>query len=112
MTKTREDLIARALHKLGAVSAGQAPAAEDAQLLDDEIEPVMADLMARGVYAWGDPEVIEDDAFVHLADILANSVARDFGKPQDDAMRLAAERRLRQLEAVVLSGQPQVTEYF
>ncbi len=112
MTKTRQELIARALHKLGAIGAGQSPSAEDAALVDNEIEPVMADWLARGIYAWGDPAQVEDDAFVHLADILANSVARDFGKPQDETLRMMAESRLRQLEMVVLSGQPQKVEYF
>lgn len=112
MTKTREDLVARALHKLGAIGAGQPPAPEDALVVDNEIGPVMADLLTRGVYNWGDPDQIDDDAFVHLADILANSVARDFGREQDETVRLQAERRLRQLNVPVLSGQPQQVEYF
>ena len=110
MTQTREDLVARALHKLGAIGAGQPPAPEDALVVDKEIDPVMADLLTRGIYAWGDPDQIENDAFVHLADILANSVARDFGREPNEAIRLQAESRLRQLNVPLLSGQPQRVE--
>lgn len=112
MTKTREQLVSRALQKLKVVGTGQTASAEDTQLVDDEIEPVMADLAARGIWTWGDPDEIDDAAFVHLADIIANSVAGDFGMQQDETVRLSAERRLRQLETSILSGQPQTTEYF
>jgi hypothetical protein len=112
MTKTREELIARALRKLGVVGAGQTPSAEDSAAVDEEIEPVMADLAVRGVYAWGDPDEIDDEAFVHLATILGNSVANDFGKPEDDAKREYAEMRLKLLDVKTLSGQPQKVDYY
>lgn len=112
MTKSRQELVERALRKLGVVAAGQTPAAEDAAIVDDEIVPVLSDLAKREVYAFGDPDAIEDEAFVHLASILANSVAADFGKPEDEQGRLYAEQRLRHLRVVDLSGQRQVTEYF
>lgn len=112
MSKTSAQLVARALNKLGAVGAGQAPSAEDAALVEDEIAPLMDDLMVRGIYAWGDPDAIDDAAFLHVADLLANSVARDFGRQQDETLRLMAEKRLRELEPMVLSGQAQKAEYF
>jgi hypothetical protein len=110
--KTRAQLVSRALQKLGVIGAGQSPSAEDSTIVDDEIVPVMSDLSARGIYAWGDPDEIDDEAFVHIADILSNSVAQDFGKPQDEAKQLMAEKRLRALQPVSLSGQNQITEYF
>jgi len=112
MTKTREDLIARALKKLGAVGAGQSPAPEDTQEVDGSIEPILSDLAQRNVYVWGDPDQVEDEAFEHLAEILANANARIFGKEPDENVRLLAERRLRNLNLAVLSGQPQTTEYY
>jgi hypothetical protein len=111
-TKTREQLIARTLRKLGAIGAGQAPSPEDAQAIDDSIGPVMSDLMARGVYAWGDPDQIEEDAYEHLAELLAEACAEDFGKMRDEGKRMAAETRLRQLDVQMLSGQPLRAEYF
>lgn len=110
--KTREELVKRALQEIRVVAAGQTPSAEDAKTVDDEIVPVLSDLSKRNVYPFGDPDQIEDDAFVHLAIILGNSVASSFGQPYDDSLRLFAESRLRQLYAEQLSGQPVVVNYF
>lgn len=112
MSKTREQLVERALRKLGVLAAGQSAAPEDAQVVDAEIEPLMQDLAARNIYVWGDPDEIDDAAFIHLADILANSVARIFGAQQDEMVRVSAENRLRLLDTQVLSGQPLRVEYF
>lgn len=110
--KTREDLVNRALSKLKVLAAGQTPSAEDYKVVDDDLVPVLSDLSTRGIYPFGDPGQIEDNAFVHLADILANSVAADFGRDQSDQTRLLAEGRLRELTAQTLSGQPLVVDYF
>lgn len=110
--QSREQLVKRALQEIKVVAAGQTPSAEDAKTVDDEIVPVLSDLSKRNVYPFGDPDQIEDDAFVHLAIILGNSVARSFGQPYDDGLRLMAESRLRQLYAEQLSGQPVVVNYF
>ncbi len=110
--KSRQQLVIRALQKLKILAAGQTPSAEDAKIVDDEIVPVLSDLSIRSVYPFGDPDQIEDEAFVHLADVLANSVAADFGREQSEEVRLLAERRLRELGAQTLSGQPLQAEYF
>lgn len=110
--KTREQLVTRALQKLKVLAAGQTPSAEDAKVVNDEIVPVLSDLSKRRVYNFGDPDQIEDDAFVHLADILANSVAGDFGQQQDEGVRLMAEARLRDLAAVQDAGDPIEALYF
>ena len=110
--KTREELVTRALQKLKVLAAGQSPSAEDAAAVDGDVLPIFADLSRRGVYSVGDPDEIEDEAFIHLADILANSVAADFGAAQDEGVRMAAERRLRVLGAQTLSGQVLRTNYF
>ena len=112
MSKSRQQLITRALQKLKVLAAGQQPSAEDAKVVDDEIVPVLSDLSKRNIYPFGDPDNIEDDAFVHLADILANSVAADFGQQQSEEIRLMAESRLRVLGAETLSGQPLQIDYF
>jgi hypothetical protein len=112
MSKSREDLVNRALHKNGALPAGQAAAPEDYQIVNDALEPVMSDLATRQVWQWGDPDQIDEDAFEQLAFLLANTTAEDFGRQQDENRRLAAEARLRQLNVTFLSGQPQTAEYF
>ncbi len=110
--KTREQLVTRALQKLKVLAAGQTPSAEDAKVVDDDLVPVLSDLSTRNIYPFGDPDQIEDNAFVHLADILANSVAADFGLDQNETVRIAAEMRLRELTAQTLSGQPLQACYF
>lgn len=110
--KSREQLVARALQELGVVGAGQAPAAEDAKTVNDEIGPLMSDLALRRVYAYGDPDQIADEHFVHLAVLLANSVAVSFGLAQDETKRLMAEGRLRDLRSVRDAGDPIRAEYF
>lgn len=110
--KTRQDLVIRALQKLKVLAAGQAPSAEDAKVVDDEIVPVLSELARRNIYPFGDPDQIEEEAFVHLADILANSVAADFGAEQSDAVRRAAENRLREVFSEAISYQPLKVDYF
>jgi hypothetical protein len=110
--KSREQLVTRALQKLKVLAAGQPPSAEDYQVVDDDLVPVLSDLSTRNIYPFGNPDQIEDNAFVHLADILANSVAADFGRDQNDTVRLAAEARLRELTAQTLSGQALQVDYF
>jgi hypothetical protein len=110
--KTREQLVTRALQKLKVLAAGQTPSAEDAAVVDADVVPVLSDLMTRNIYPFGDPDQIEDNAFVHLADILANSVAADFGRDQNEQTRMLAESRLRELTAQTLSGQPLQADYY
>lgn len=112
MTTTREQLVQRALREVGAAPAGQASAPEDYQAMDGEVESLMADLAQRNVWVWGDPDQIDDAAAIHLAKLLGNSAARQFGLQSDEAVRLYSEARLRDLRAVTLSGQPQQTDYF
>lgn len=112
MTKTRDDLVNRALRKLGALPTGQAADPEDFQAVDGTVESVMSDLATRNVWQWGDPDQIDDDAFEHLAELLAIANAEDFGAAADEQKRLLMEHRLRQLNVPYLSGQPQSVEYY
>lgn len=112
MSKTKLELINRALVELGVIGAGQTAAAEDVALVDGDIDPVMSDLATRNIWVWGDPDEYDDDAFIHLAKILAFSVARAFGATPDENTRLNAETRLRLLDRPVLSGQNQSVEYY
>jgi len=112
MTKTREQLVNRALGVLGVVAAGQIANAEDSAIIDEAVEPVLADLSARGIYSYGDPDNIEDAAFDQLAVCIANARARDFGGQYSEETRRIAESRLRILTQAYLSGQPVKVEYF
>jgi hypothetical protein len=112
MTKSRENLVYRALSKLKVIAAGQTPSAEDNQVVDDMVEPTLSELAARSIYAYGDPDQIEDECFEHLAAILAQVCAEDFGLDGDDRKRVMAENRLREIGAEKLSGQPLKVDYY
>jgi len=110
--KTREDLIRRALGKLGVLAAGQQPSAEDQKLVGDEIGPLLSDLSIRGIYTYGSDDEFEDEVFTYLATCLAVSMASDFGVAPDFAARLDAEARLRDIAATVDAGDPIRANYF
>lgn len=110
--KSRQQLIERALEEVGVKAAGVTPDAEDVAVIENEIDPVMSDLSTRDVYQWGDPDEFDEDAFVHLALILANSKARVFGGAYDEGVRLRCEARLRNLQPILLSGQAQSVDYY
>lgn len=112
MTKTRNALVNRALKELGVVGAGQTAEAEDYDEIDKAVEPVMSDLATRDIWVWGDPDQYDDDAFDHLAVLLANARARAFGAAPDEQKRLLAEQRLRALKPTILSGEVQEYEFF
>lgn len=110
--KSRQALVNRALEELGVAGAGQTASAEDYDVINEAVEPVMSDLGTRDIWQWGDPDEYDEDAFEHLAVLLANAKARPFGKEPSEETRLRAESRLRQLRLYDLSGQAQTAEYF
>lgn len=112
MTYSREKLVLLALEELGIPGAGQTPSAEDKKTVDDKLNSVMDDLAERNIYAWGDPDQTPDAVAIHVAVCMSVASARSFGQAPDESRRLLAEGRLRELKQVILSGQPQQTEYF
>lgn len=110
--KSREDLVNRALRKLGALPAGQSAEPEDYQAVNGTVESVLSDLASRDIWQWGDPDQIDEDAFEHLAGLLAQANAMDFGVAEDEQKKQLLESRLRQLSLTFLSGEPQRVEYY
>lgn len=112
MTCSREKLVLLALRWRGIPGAGQTPAAEDKAAMDEVFNNAMDDLAERNIYAWGDPDQTPDAAALHISVVLAWH-APDLGNMVAGAPTLEqAESRLRALKQVILSGQPQQTEYF
>lgn len=109
---SREQLVRRALRELGVLAAGQSPSAEDYEAVNGDVEPVFADLARRQVWPYGDPDVIADEALIHLAIILANSTAAQFGQAADDGRRIYAETRLKELKSNVDAGDPIEAAYY
>lgn len=115
--KTRNDLINRAAQRLGVLGAGQSLSAEDAQIIGDQIEPVIEELSARRVVYIPDPDEIEDAYFNGLADCLAAAVAQDFALAGDalataTARASEAERKFRIIQFAGPIDRPVKTEYF
>lgn len=113
MAKTQAELVTCALEKLKVVGIGQTASAGVFQKVNDRVNPVMSSLSRRGIFQWGDPDDLPDEAFETLADLLAHASAGRFGKTHGNREdRLGWELDLRNLDPYQLSYQPQTTEYF
>ena len=112
MAKTRTDLANRALEKLLLVGSGQSPEAEDTARVDGVIDGFAAFISGIEIYTIADLADIDEAAFDWLAVYLAYFCATDFGKPQDDGMRQAAEFNLKLLTATKPTKEPLAVEYF
>lgn len=109
MSKTRADLIDRALFNLGILAKGQVRSDEDVQKMDDYVDPTVALLASLQIYYVQDAGTegptdgaIEDEAFLPLADYLAMKAAVTFNLGDDaklTALGLKAESDLRTIAA-------------
>ena len=98
-TKTRDELVNRALGRLGIVGAGQTASDEDYDVVDGLVDFVVFDLAARKVYAIADEDAIPSEAVEYVAALLAQAAASDFLKPVNPQIIEWAEAKLRQISA-------------
>lgn len=112
VTKTREDLIARALTELGKLVAGQNVEEEDEQTVDDLVDPLLRQLAIDGVVYIGDADAIEPEYFLPLGRLLANEAGPSFGIPKNEEAKRLDEAILRRLTAGRPTYQPLVVDYF
>jgi hypothetical protein len=111
-TRTRDQLIARALTKLTVIGSGQSPDAEDRATVDDAVAGVLADLAARGVVEVANDDEIAIEWFESLAEILAQHVAADFGRERDAERIARAEAALIKKTVPGPTYQIQRADYF
>jgi hypothetical protein len=111
-TKTRGQLVTRALVKLTVIGSGQSPDSEDTATVDDAVDGVLADLSARGVIDVPDDDAIPTEWFEDLATLLAQAVANDFGKEADPVKVQRAEMALIKKTVPGPTYQTQRGEYF
>jgi hypothetical protein len=100
-TRSRQQLVDRALRILGVVPAGQTPDADDREVVDAFVVPLLARLDGEGITTIPDPEAIPAAQFLDVAILLAAAAAADFGLaalPQDDPTK--SEIRLRTIVSV------------
>jgi hypothetical protein len=100
MTKTRTDLIHRALRNLGALPQGQSPAAEDYASISELVDALIAELEARDIIYIRDIDTfgLEDKYFMPLANILAWRAAPEFGAAADQHLAALATQGQMYLE--------------
>jgi hypothetical protein len=107
------ELITRALERLQRVGAGQDPSAEDAQLLRDNLGPLLEELAQQEVLFVADTEAIPDIVFLPLANRLAAEVSADFGLGAvDPAIINSLNQRLRLTWVAKPLYQVQQADYF
>ena len=109
MSKTRAELIERALFNLGILAVGQVQSDEDVQKMDALVDPTVALLASLKIYYVQDAGAvgptdgsIEDEIFLPLADYLAMKAAVAFNLAGDaklTALGLNAESDLRLIAA-------------
>lgn len=100
MSKTRAELVAKALSILQEEGSGQPQAAEDTAKVDECVVPLTSELAASNVLTIGDLEAIDDAVFLPLARMLANEAGDDFGRPYSEDYRFAQEVRIRKVTAL------------
>lgn len=96
-SKTRDQLIERALKSIGVLEPGEAPSAEDYDTIDDLIDPLIAQLAEDSIATIQDPDNIELALFIPLARLLANAAGPDFGSPINEEAKRIYQRELRRL---------------
>lgn len=101
-TKTRADLVARALATLVNLPAGQTPSSEDFSTVDAHVDSVLATLSSKGVVTINNADAIEIEVFGPLANWLIEDCASEFGGMADPRAMLSAEAEIRK----VVYGRP------
>jgi hypothetical protein len=112
LTKTRADLVTRALQKLSVIGAGQSADAEDSELVDSFVDSTLVALSSDRIVTVADEAAIPIDWFESIAELLAYNAATDFGRPKDEVGKLAAETRLRRMVASDPTYEVQRATYF
>ena len=118
-TRTRRDLIDRALSELGVIAAGQTPSAEDVSAVDQLVDAVLDELSTREIVYVDDPGetgptggAIEPGVFLPVASWLANVASPDFGGQYSPDIEAALEIRLRRITSARPTFEPMQAEHF
>lgn len=112
MSKTTNELIAKALSKLGVLAAGQTPSAEDQQAVRDVVTPVFEELSNEAVYTVADEDEIDDAVFLPLATIVAERAAPEFGRAGVEQEVMLAKSQIRKITYGRPSGEVLAVDYF
>ena len=118
-TKTRRELVFRALAELGVIAAGQIPSDDDVSAVDALVDGMIDELAGRGTVYIDDPGRLgpaggnyDPVLFLALGSWLANAAAPDFGSQTSEPAREALEHRMRQITSGLPTYEPLVSEHF
>lgn len=100
MAKTRTDLIHRALKNLGVLPQGSDPSDDVYDSVDEHVDPMLASLAQLDVVNIKNAEEIDDEYFLPLGHILADTVKAEFGAVQDVNLLALAEAAKRDLKTM------------
>lgn len=116
MSKTRQELVLKAISILGIGSVGQDAPADDYSTVDDEVETFFAELYAKDrIYVQID--AIEDAWFLPLARMLAERLISDFSIGAEEAADIvrnavAARADLFRMASVEATYETQRVQFF
>lgn len=79
MSKTRSQLIERALSRLGVIGENRPAYPNEVDKVDVGVEPLLAELLRREIIYVADSETIDEALFESLATLLADAVKGHFG---------------------------------
>lgn len=117
MSKTRADLIARVLSRLGKAEAGQPVSAEDTAAVDPYLDGIAGELSSNSIVYLATLDDIDDAFFDPLSAIVADRLADDFGLSVEEAAKAKgraddAERRLRRMGRGTILDRPVRVDYY
>lgn len=115
--KTRREVVERALGALGKLPAGQSPSAEDVNLVDGFVEPMLGILAAREVVNDIGPDEFPPELYIPLGLILADQAKSDFQVIGQEAVDLSLAAAKAEVDIRLMVGgrptyEPQEVEYF
>jgi hypothetical protein len=90
MSRSRADLVGKALDVLGISAVGQTVDADTAKIIDDDIDTVLKSLAARELVYVPNPDSVPDEIFIQVAILVADSNKQNFGLQQDELDKLSA----------------------
>lgn len=109
--KSRVQARDRIARYLGVLVAGEALSAEDAELIEQAMDSVAANLAGRGVYTLSDLDNIPDEAFEAFCRCVVMIACADFSTPPEkltgfEGEPYRSESALRELRVDALSDDP------
>lgn len=117
LTKTRADLVVRALRVLGQIGEGQNPGAEDVATVDQLVDPTLLELAEREIVTIADSDEIPSESFLALGYVLALKAAPEFGVLGQELLDITAFAQKAEADLLDMTRsrptyQPQEISYF